>query len=67
MSYDEQVNQTKEMFTSEELNLISLSLMAMKDLCEADLIITEDEEFLSKVRSEMIEIDELSRKVKSLM
>lgn len=55
------------MFTSEELQLISYGLIAMKDLAEVDLMITDDEDFLSKVKSEIIEIDSLSAKVKSLM
>ena len=67
MPYNEQVNQGHHMFTSEELQLISYGLIAMKDLAEVDLMITDDEDFLSKVKSEIIEIDSLSAKVKSLM
>jgi hypothetical protein len=54
------------MFNSQELELISCSLLAMKDLCESDLLITEDEEFLSSVRTNISEIDTLMDKVKAL-
>lgn len=54
------------MFNSQELELISCSLLAMKDLCESDLLITEDEEFLSSVRTNISEIDTLMDKVRAL-
>jgi hypothetical protein len=52
------------MFDSKELELLSYSLMAMKELQEADLFITENEEFLSRVRIEIKETDALMAKVK---
>ena len=55
------------MFNSQELELISCSLLAMRDLCESDLLITEDEEFLSSVRTNLAEVDTLMAKVQALM
>lgn len=55
------------MFNSQELELISCSLLAMRDLCESDLLITEDEEFLSSVRTNIAEVDTLMAKVQALM
>jgi hypothetical protein len=54
------------MFNSQELELLSCSLLAMRDLCESDLLITEDEEFLSSVRINISEIDTLMGKVRAL-
>ena len=54
------------MFNSQELELLSCSLLAMRDLCESDLLITEDEEFLSSVRTNISEIDTLMGKVRTL-
>jgi hypothetical protein len=54
------------MFNSQELELLSCSLLAMKDLCESDLLITEDEEFLSSVRTDIAEIETLQAKVQAL-
>jgi hypothetical protein len=55
------------MFDSKELELLSYSLMSMKELQEADLFITENEEFLSLVRTQIKETDALMAKVKALM
>lgn len=55
------------MFNSQELELISYGLTALKDFQEADLLITSDEEFLSRVRSDIAETDALMAKVKALM
>jgi hypothetical protein len=54
------------MFNSQELELLSCSLLAMRDLCESDLLITEDEKFLSRVRTDISEIDTLMGKVRAL-
>ena len=54
------------MFDSKELELLSYSLTAMKELQEADLFITENEEFLSRVRTQIKETDALMAKVKAL-
>lgn len=56
------------MFTPEELYLISLSLVAMKDLQEVDLMIAEnDTEFQDRVKSEIAEVDMLMNKVKAMI
>lgn len=56
------------MFTSKELELLSLSLVAMKDLAQVDLMVSGDDfDFRRRVEAEIVEIDTLMSKVKSLI
>ena len=56
------------MFTSKELELLSLSLIAMKDLAQVDLMVAgDDSDFCRRVEAEIVEVDALMSKVKSLI
>ena len=57
------------MFTPEELNLISISLVCLRGIVEVDLMNASDydKEFKTRVEKEYKETSELMDKVKSLI